>query len=207
MHAKNQGQDFIPVHIFPIQFKNKTSSEYLSRYLKDFPEYSSMVNNLRNVYNYFEKHKEVPVILVNKKGEYITEEVVISNPEDRRIKEPVKKRPLKKVPDIEIAKVVNTLPVYPGGSEKFNTFLQEMSHEMAAYLEDEQTTSYVLIEFIIDDQGKAIWAQVIKGGNDVMNEKLEEKFEKMPDWKPAVRLEKNVAVKLKQTVVVEKKSQ
>ncbi|HYF30132.1 MAG TPA: L,D-transpeptidase family protein [Chitinophagaceae bacterium] len=206
MHAKNQGQDFIPVHIFPVHFKNKNSNDYLARYLKDFPEYASMVGNLRNVYNYFEKHKEVPLILVNKKGEYVTEEVVLSTPEEKKLKQPVKKRIPKKVPDIEIAKVVNTLPVYPGGSEKFSQFLSEVSTEMAAYLEEDQTTSYVLIEFIIDENGKPIWAQVSKGGNDVLNEKLEEMFERMPDWKPAVRLEKNVAVKLKQTVVVEKKA-
>lgn len=206
MHAKNQGQDFIPVHIFPVQFNNKNSVDYLNRYLKDFPEYTSMVHNLRNVYNYFEKTKEIPVILVNKKGEYVTEDVVMNAPVEKVVKAPVKKRLPKPLPDIEIAKVVNELPVYPGGSEKFSSFLSEVSNEMAAYLEDDQTTSYVLIEFIIDKGGKPIWAQVIKGGNDVLNEKLEEKFEKMPNWKPAIRLEQNVAVKLKQTVVVEKKA-
>jgi murein L,D-transpeptidase YafK len=206
MHAKNQGQDFIPVHIFPIQFKTKTSNDYLNRYLKDFPEYTPMVHNLRNVYNYFEKNKEIPVILVNKKGEYITEDVVIYAPGEKIVKEPVKKRPLKRMPDIEIAQVVNTLPVYPGGGEKFNVFITEVSNELSAYLEEDQTTSYVLIEFIIDKTGKPVWAQVAKGGNDVLNEKLEEKFEKMPNWKPAIRLEQHVAVKLKQTVIIEKKA-
>ena len=206
MHAKNQGQDFIPVHIFPVQFKNKSSNDYLARYLKDFPEYAPMVNNLKNVYNYFEKNKEIPVIVVNKKGEYITEEVVINHPGEKVLKTIVNKRAPKRMPDIEIAQVVNSLPVFPGGPEKFNSFLSAVSAEMAAYLEEEQTTSYVLIEFIIDKNGKPIWAQVSKGGNDVLNEKMEEKFEKMPDWKPAIRLEQNVAVKLKQTVVVEKKA-
>lgn len=207
MHAKNQGQDFIPVHIFPIQFKNKASNDYLTKYLKDFPEYSPMVNNLRNVYYYFEKHKEVPVIIVNSKGAYITEEVAIPSDDPKRPKPPVKKRALKKMPDVDIAQVVNHLPVYPGGSEEFNSFLKQVSAEMVAYLDDEQTTSYVLIEYIIDKTGKPIWAQVSKGGNDVLNEKLEEKFEKMPDWKPAIRLEQPVAVKLKQTIIVEKKLQ
>ena len=207
MHAKNQGQDFIPVHIFPIQFKNKSSNDYLNKYLKDFPEYTPMVHNLRNVYNYFEKNKEIPVILVNKKGEYITEDVVIYAPgEKAMLKTPTRKRLPKRLPDIEIAQVVNKLPVYPGGSDKFSAFLTEISTEMAQYLEEDQTTSYVLIEFIIDKQGKPIWAQVAKGGNDEMNEKLEEKFEKMPAWTPAIRLEQNVAVKLKQTIIIEKKA-
>ncbi len=208
MHAKDQGQDFIPVHIFPIQFKVKSSTDYLNRYLKDFPEYTSMVNSLRAVYNYFDKNKELPLILVNGKGEYVTDDIPDASMarDDKRPRPPVKKRAPKHEPDIEIAKVVNHLPVYPGGSEKFSGFLSDVSREMAEYLDEGQTASYVLIEFIIDKEGKPIWAQVIRGGNDVMNEKLEEKFEKMPQWQPAIRLEKNVAVKLKQNLVIEKKS-
>ncbi|MGB8193727.1 MAG: L,D-transpeptidase family protein [Chitinophagaceae bacterium] len=207
MHAKNQGQDFIPVHIFPIQFKNKNSTDYLNKYLKDFPEYNPMVKNLKNVYYHFEKNKEMPVILVNGKGEYVTEDVVIANPDEKRPAPAVKKRLPKRPPDIEIAKVVNHLPVYPGGSEKFSTFLSDVSNEMAVYLDEGQTTAYVLIEYVIDKEGKPIWAEVSKGGNDILNEKLEAKFEKMPVWKPAVRLEENVAVKLKQTLIIEKKAQ
>ena len=149
------------------------------------------------------------MILVNGKGEYVTDDIADAaaqmNPE-KKIKAPAKPRPLKREPDIEIAKVVNHLPVFPGGSEKFSAFIDEVSKDMAAYLEEDQTTTYVLIEFIIDKNGKAVWAQVSKGGNNVLNEKLEEKFEKMPDWKAAIRLEQNVAVKLKQTIIVEKKA-
>jgi murein L,D-transpeptidase YafK len=208
MHAKNQGQDFIPVHIFPIRFQNKSSNDYLNRYLKDFPEYQPMVSNLRNVYYYFEKNKELPVILVNGKGEYVTDDFADAAKmhDEKRIRPVMKPRALKREPDIEIAKVVNHLPVYPGGSDKFSAFIDEVSKEMSAYLEEDQTTSYVLIEFIIDKDGKPVWAQVARGGNNVMNEKMEEKFEKMPHWTPAIRLEKNVAVKLKQTIIVEKKA-
>ncbi|HYE54940.1 MAG TPA: L,D-transpeptidase family protein [Chitinophagaceae bacterium] len=205
MHAKNQGQDFIPVHIFPVHFRNKNSNDYLNKYLKDFPEYAPMVSNMKNVYNHFEKTKELPVIMVNSRGEYVTTSMPVENPEEKKVKPAPKKRIPKKEPEMEIAKVVNTLPVYPGGSDKFNEFLQVVSKEMSAYLEEGQTTVYVLIEFIIDKEGKPIWAQVVRGGNDELNEKLEEKFEKMPNWTPAIRLEQNVAVKLKQTVVIEKK--
>jgi hypothetical protein len=62
----------------------------------------------------------------------------------------------------------------------------------------------VLIEYVIDSTGKLVWAKVVKGGNDELNEKLEEKFEKMPQWQPAIRQEKNVGIKLKQTVVIER---
>ena len=76
---------------------------------------------------------------------------------------------------------------------------------LVKFLEEDQEKAYVLIEYIIDSTGKTVWAKVTKGGNDELNEKLEQKFEAMPNWTPAVRLEQNVAVKLKQTVVIEKK--
>jgi hypothetical protein len=46
--------------------------------------------------------------------------------------------------------------------------------------------------------------KVIKGGNEELNEKLEEAFDKMPDWTPATRLDKNVNVRLKQSIYIEK---
>ncbi len=57
-----------------------------------------------------------------------------------------------------------------------------------------------MIEFIIDKDGKPAYAKVLKGGNDELNDKLQEKFENMPTWKPATRLEKTVAIKLKQSI-------
>src|SRR6476619_3288492 len=71
MHAKDEGQDFIPVHIFPVQFKNKASNEYLNKFLKDFPEYTGIASSLKQIYYYFDRTKEIPVIMVNKKGEYV----------------------------------------------------------------------------------------------------------------------------------------
>ena len=39
-----------------------------------------------------------------------------------------------------------------------------------------------MIEFIIDKDGKPAYAKVIKGGNDEMNDKLQERFENMPAY-------------------------
>ena len=75
---------------------------------------------------------------------------------------------------------------------------------MAKYLEEDQQKTYVMIEFIIDKEGKPAYAKVLKGGNEEINDRLQEKFEKMPVWTPAVRLEQNVAIKLKQTIIIEK---
>ena len=53
-HAHSQGQDFIPVHIFPVNFRNERSNAYLAKYLKQFPEYLRLSNQLKQAFNYFE---------------------------------------------------------------------------------------------------------------------------------------------------------
>ncbi len=205
-HAKNAGQDFIPVHIFPVQFKNSKSVGYLTKFLKDFPEYSDLSNEMKKAYLYFDKTKQLPLVLVNKKGSYLVESELPAEKtkEERAIARRKTARALKIFNEEEIAKVVDKLPEYPGGNEKFQVFLDELSKEMASYLSEDQPKAYLMVEFIIDKSGNPLNAKVIKGGNDELNEKLEEKFDKMPSWTPAIRTEKNVAVRLKQSLYIEK---
>ena len=59
-----------------------------------------------------------------------------------------------------------------------------------------------MVEYIIDSTGKTVYAKVIRGGNDTMNEKIEDAFLGMPQWSPANRTGAHVAIKLKQTVMV-----
>lgn len=204
-HAKNGGQDFIPVHIFPVQFKNTKSVDYLNKFLKDYPEYNSLTNEMKRAYFYFEKTKQIPVVMVNRKGSYVLEADLPAETSKQSMaakkREP---RPQRNFSEDEIAKVVDKLPEFPGGNEQFQVFLDELSKEMTTYLSEEQTKTYVMVEFIIDKEGKPANAKVIKGGNEELNEKLEDKFEKMPAWTPAVRMEKNVAVRLKQSLYIEK---
>src|SRR5581483_8848089 len=84
-HAKDLGEDFIPVHIFPVNFNNTRSVEYLNRYLQTFSEYLPFVKSMRNAFEYFEKYREVPFVMVNAKGEYITDETA---PGEARVKIP-----------------------------------------------------------------------------------------------------------------------
>ncbi|HUR11864.1 MAG TPA: L,D-transpeptidase family protein, partial [Flavitalea sp.] len=203
-HAKNGGQDFIPVHIFPVQFKNARSNAYLVRFLKDYPEYNPMVAELKRAYQYFDKTKKLPLIMINKDGQYIVES---SGPDEKEGLKPVVKkniRPQKFFAESELAKVVDKLPVFPGGNDSFKTFIDDLSREMVSYLEEGQEKTYVMLEFIIDKDGKPVNAKVLRGGNDEINEKLEEKFESTAPWTPAVRTEKNVAIKLKQSISIEK---
>ena len=201
-HAKSEGQDFIPVHIFPIRFDNPRSGEYLKKYVKDFPEYLPLADELKHAYTYFERTHKLPVIMVSKKGDYVIDGII---PKDKEPEPVVKKvrRPLKTYNQDEISNVVERLPVFPGGNDKFQVFIDKLSKDMAPYLGQQQKT-FAMVEFVIDKAGKVIYANVIKGGNDDLNDHLIEAFENMPQWTPAVKHEQTVAVKLKQTIFIEK---
>lgn len=69
--AKSNGEDFIPVHIFPIRFNNKPSVEYLAKLTRSDNELQKFVVKIKEVYDYFEKEKKLPAIAVNDKGEYV----------------------------------------------------------------------------------------------------------------------------------------
>jgi murein L,D-transpeptidase YafK len=204
VHAKNMGDDFIPVHIFPINFNNPRSVAYLNRYLLNFSEYTLFEKSMRNAFNYFERYRQVPLVLINGKGEYITENV----PEPEVLKEvesSVKKKvihPEQPIKEEDLAKAVDRLPVSKGGNEGFRDFVNNLGKEMFQYLAKGQSKSYVMVEYIIDSEGKLIYANVLTGGNEVMNEKIEEAFRNMPTWLPAMQGGLNVPVKLKQTIMV-----
>ncbi len=70
-YARDQGQDFIPVHIFPIRYNVEKSREYLNKLIKDDPGYLHFSSRLKEVFDYFEQNKKLPLISVNKKGEYV----------------------------------------------------------------------------------------------------------------------------------------
>lgn len=206
-HAKSEGQDFIPVHIFPINFKNQRSADYLNKYLKDFPEYKGLADRLKQVYYYFDKHKNLPVIMVNEKGEYVLgEDVKLTDDEKQPEKKVVVKR--KEATHVEfdeneLVNSVNKLPVYQGGSEAFQHFLDELSKELATLLPADQKKTFITVEYIVNKNGKVILPKVLKGASNEMNNLIIEKFEAMPAWTPAVRLDKNVPIRLKQTIYVE----
>lgn len=212
-HAKDMGEDFIPVHIFPVNFNNARSVSYLNKYLQTFSEYTPFAKSMRSAFYYFEKYREVPFVMVNGKGEYVTEEV---SPTEAEVKvanvEPVgqpkkmtiRAHPERPVPirDEDLAKVVDKLPLYPGGNDAFQDFLNKLSKESVKELEDGQTKAFVMVEYIIDSLGKPVYAKVIRGGNEGMNEKIEDAFLTMPQWSPANRSGTNVAIRLKQTVMI-----
>ncbi|KIC95061.1 hypothetical protein OI18_09290 [Flavihumibacter solisilvae] len=207
--AKAKGQDFIPVHIFPVRFDVKRSTEYLNKYVRDFADYGHLANSLRDVFFYFEKNKKLPVIMVNGRGSYVLdEEVKKSHPgaEKKQNSAPAvvkKQRTLVAFNEREIPNTVHKLPEYPGGADAFKAYLKELNQQLSPYLNEEQHTAYVLVEFIVTSTGKVLNPRILKGGNDQLNEHLLDALELMPDWIPAVREEQQVPMKLKQTIVIE----
>ncbi len=70
-YAKDAGQEFIPVHIFPIKFDVKKSVDYLAEALKTNPSLTKFSNTMKEVFAYFEAKKNLPIITVNQEGDYI----------------------------------------------------------------------------------------------------------------------------------------
>ncbi|MFI5123981.1 MAG: murein L,D-transpeptidase family protein [Chitinophagales bacterium] len=207
-HAKDLGQDFIPVHIFPVNFNNPRSVNYLNRFLLQFNEYVPFERSMKNAFYYFEKNHQIPPVIVNEKGDYITENIPSPAAADQNAELPAapsKKpnHPEQPIPDEELAKSVDKLPLYPGGNEAFKVFIDKLSADMIKMLDPGQSKAYVLMEYIIDENGKTIYANAISGGNERMNEQIEKAFTGMDLWTPAIRQGKNVPIKLKQTIMVD----
>lgn len=70
-YAFGNGQEFIPVHVFPIRYNLKKSVEYLSTAVKNKDNLKKFEYQLKEIYEYFNEHKQLPIVMVNKKGEYV----------------------------------------------------------------------------------------------------------------------------------------
>lgn len=201
-HAKNQGQDYIPVHIFPIRYNVTRSVRYLENFSKDDGELKKFAARLEGAFNYFEKYKQLPVVLINDKGEY-----TISGAPGNKTDAPKKE---KKPPVVHrtrnitgLAEVVHTWPVFPGGGTEFMAYLDKLGKEMVEFLPEEMTKAYVQVEFIVDKDGTPTNFKVLKGMKDEdFNDELISRLEKMPEWKPAILHDKPVPKKMIQTISV-----
>ena len=72
-YAKANGQEFIPVHIFPVRYNQKKSLEYFTNYTKNNPSIQKFGMQLKRAYDEFEQTKEVPLILIDRKGDYVVD--------------------------------------------------------------------------------------------------------------------------------------
>ena len=70
-YAKENGQDFIPIHIFPVRYNVTKSFHYLALTCQENKEYQKFAVTLQQVFEHFNHYKKIPVIGVDEKGEYI----------------------------------------------------------------------------------------------------------------------------------------
>ena len=74
VHAKEAGQNFIPVHILPIDFNNKKSVAYLQKNSKTDDTEQQFWLKLKKAFDYFNTTHKLPVVLYDGKGDYVIKE-------------------------------------------------------------------------------------------------------------------------------------
>ncbi|HMK24422.1 MAG TPA: L,D-transpeptidase family protein [Chitinophagaceae bacterium] len=205
-YAKDQGQDFIPVHIFPIRFNKDKSVKYLESLTRDDQGLKKFADRLEDAFDYFEKYKQLPVVLVGSKGEYIINDVppkkMKAVAEEKIAKKPPMQHRTRNVG--VIADAVHQWPEYPGGGNAFMKYLDQLGKDMSAYLPKAIKRAYVQVEFVVDKDGVPVNFKVLKGMNDEdFVDELIVRMENMGTWKPAILNDKAVAKKMIQTVTVE----
>lgn len=200
--SKSAGLDYIPVHIFPIKYDAQKSYEYLGRLTKDNPTLKAFSDVMEDAYDYFEKYREMPVVMIKDNGEY---EVVNALP--RALKFQPKQRPKVTHKPItrninEVAKAVAKWPEYIGGSDAYAAYLKKIGKELVKELPENRQKVYAQVEFIIDKDGTPVNFKVLNGVDEYFNSMLIKKMEEMGKWSPAMYHDKPVAKKMVQTVAV-----
>ncbi len=205
-HAKDQGQDFIPVHIFPIRYNVPRSEAYLATLTKDDQGLKKFSEKLEDAFQYFERYKQLPVVMIGEKGEYIINDAPpkkqVITKDEKPVKKPVVAHRTRHITGLVDA--VHQWPQYPGGGDAFMKYLETLGHEMVTYLPAGVTKTYIQVEFIVDKDGTPTNFKVLKGASmDDIGDELISRMEKMPTWQPALLHDKPVAKKMVQTVTVE----
>jgi murein L,D-transpeptidase YafK len=201
-HAKDEGQDFIPVHIFPIRYNVKRSVEYLNGLTKDDRELKQFELRLSDAFDYFEKYRQLPVVMVNEKGEYVIDGIARKAVDEKQEK-PARKKIIHRTREINnLADVVHQWPQFPGGGQAFLDYLQDLGKEMVAYLPMGVKKAHVQVEFIIDTDGTPVNFKLLKSVDEDFDDELITRLEKMPTWQPALLNDKPVAKKMKQSIEI-----
>lgn len=206
------GQDFIPIHVFPVNFKVDKSKDLLEKYLETRPDYRPFAENLEKAYYYFEEKRQLPTIYINAKGEYDMLQDYLVPPRPMPIPPPPpfkentaarRSAAIKPFAEEQLNGFIVSPPVYPGGMKEFSEFINELSNELGQWMPKGKKRVYIPVEFIVDATGKVVNVKVDKNANNEMNNHILARFEAMAAWKPALApKEKPVPRKLIQTIIV-----
>ena len=202
-YAKAAGQDYIPVHIYPVRYNVKKSLDYLAYLAKSDPQLKLFSDRLQPVYDHFELTKQLPVIMTNNKGDYVydglSKKIAVVEEKVKKERVPVQHR----VRNIaHVADVVTQWPQFPGGGESFLQYLDKMGKALGASLPRGMNKANVLVEFIVDVDGVPTNFKVVQGVNADFDDEMITVLEQMPTWQPAILNEQAVAKKMKQSFVI-----
>ena len=203
-HAKSSGQDYIPVHIYPIRYDNKRSVEYLATLTKTDEKLKTFATKLEAVYDHFEVTRQLPLIMTDSYGEYQFEGLskkvqVLPQPKPKKIPAQHRVRNVTHLPD-----VVLQWPQFQGGGQNFLKYLDQLGKNLAPMLPSTVSKANIVVEFIIDADGVPTNFKVVQGVNEDFDDDLISLMEKMPEWEPAILDGKPVAKKIRQSFVIAK---
>jgi murein L,D-transpeptidase YafK len=204
--AKSAGQDFIPVHIFPIRYNSKKSIDYLATLTKTDERLKTHAANLEAVYDHFEATRQLPVIMIDSRGSYVYDNLTKKVAAERPVQKPKKAPVQHRVRNVtQLAEVVLAWPRFQGGGDNFLKYLDQMGRAMGAFLPAGTKKANVQVEFIVDADGVPTNFKVLQGVNEDFDDELISVLEQMPTWEPAV-LDGNKAVakKIKQSFLIER---
>lgn len=74
VHARNLGQNFIPVHIFPVQFNNQRSVAFLEKTSSSNDRSQQFWVTLKTAYDDFNQTHRLPLVLYDGNGNYVIQE-------------------------------------------------------------------------------------------------------------------------------------
>lgn len=196
--VKEQGQDFIPVHIYPLRYDNKKAIEQFKVKTKNKQDIQKFSLQIKDAYEFFEDTHQLPAVMVDKTGNY----VIAYNPETpkvTRLKIFENDDPSDPYTAWSLEEKVDRVPSFKDGTSALQRWLFSLSKELVPYL-DGQPSASLQVEFVVDQDGNTATARVVKGGNSQMNKIVKQKFEKELKWNPAMKDGKPVNTKLKQNL-------
>jgi len=207
-YAKAAGQDYIPVHIYPVRYNVKKSMDYLTYLSKTDASLKTFGDKLEQVFDHFELTHQLPVIMTDARGNYVFDGLSKKVPvvEEKVVKKervPVQHRTRAVT---EVADVVTQWPEFPGGGQSFLQYLDKMGKALGSSLPNGVKKANVVVEFIVDVDGVPTNFKVVQGVDEDFNNELITVLEQMPTWQPAILNEKAVAKKMKQSFVIERTS-
>lgn len=183
--VKEQGQDFIPVHIYPYRFDYPKAVEQFQQRTKNRQELLRFISPLKDAYDFFEDTHQLPAVLITTKGDYL----IATNPDApkvKRVKIIETTAPADPFQAWQLEEKVDKVPSFHNGAAALQRWLFQLSQELSAKLEPNATMS-LQVEFIVDKEGNTRVARVIKGGNRSLNAIIEQRFEKELRWNPALK--------------------